>query len=272
VRRGWYFFAQIFNFNLIKEMSLRFSGCLLCVIVVLTGCKSDSDSVTISDAGLAPPGVNANSFLAANAYDQLVIEVQYVTGFAPSQQAVNNLTGLLQGYLNKPVGISVEQKAVSSPGKANYSLADIKDFESHNRTQLTKDKKLTAYVFFADGDYAETASSSSKVLGIAYRSGSIVIFEKTIKSFSGGLTQPPTATLESIVMEHEFGHLLGLVNNGSNMQTAHQDTANGKHCSNQNCLMYYLAETSDVVANITGGNVPPLDSNCINDLKANGGK
>jgi len=242
------------------------------LILLAPVCKKNADSITINDSGLAPPSVNPNSFLSSANYDKLVIEIQYVAGFAPSDETVSNISTFLQQRVNKSVGVGVVQNAVPSPGKSSYSMADIMSFESHNRTWLTSGSTLTAYVFFADGDYADTSGSKSKVLGVTYRSGSIVIFEKTIRAFSGGLTQPAVATLESIVLEHEFGHVLGLVNNGSSMQTSHQDTANGKHCDNKNCLMYYLAETSDVVANLVGGKIPDLDANCLSDLKANGGK
>lgn len=247
---------------------------LIIFIFVVAACKKNADSVTINDTGLNPPGVTPNSFLAFDKYDKLIVEVQYVAGFEPSQDAIHNLSTFLQTYLNKPGGIGIVQKVVPSPGKSTYTLADIKDFESHNRTQLTrdKDKVLAAYILFVDGDYADTAGSSSKVLGVTYRVGSMVIFEKTIKSFSGGLSQPPTAALETVVTQHEFGHVMGLVNNGTAMLNAHQDTVNGRHCNNKDCLMYYQAETNDVLASLIGGTLPSLDANCVNDLRANGGK
>src|SRR4051812_46571496 len=133
----------------------------LFLAVVVTGCKKD-ESTTISDAAINPPGVSAGSFLASTSYDKLIIEVQYVNGSEPSSATISNVVSFLQAHLNKPAGISVTQKAVGSPGKSALSFADITAFESHNRTQLTKDKTLTAYVFFADGDYSETVNSSSK--------------------------------------------------------------------------------------------------------------
>jgi hypothetical protein len=56
------------------------------------------------------------------------------------------------------------------------------------------------------------------------------------------------------------------------MVNNHQDEANGRHCTNSNCLMYYEAETSDLVANLLGNTVPALDNHCLEDLRANGGK
>ncbi|NNC69731.1 MAG: membrane metalloprotease, partial [Flavobacteriaceae bacterium] len=66
---------------------------------------------------------------------------------------------------------------------------------------------------------------------------------------------------------------LGLVNVGSPMQTHHQDTAHGKHCIEEECLMYYTAETGEGLVNmLSGGSVPSLDTQCKADLQANGGK
>ena len=127
------------------------------------------------------------------------------------------------------------------------------------------------YFFFADADYAGN-SGDAKVLGVAYGSSSMAIFEKIVQDYSGGLTQPAVTTLESTVIHHEFAHILGLVNNGTAMQAAHQDEAHGRHCNNKGCLMYYAAETTDIVGLLTGGNVPQLDASCIADLQANGGR
>ena len=244
-------------------MSARIIFTFMLIASVITGCSKDEIK--------ADNKVNPEHFLSDDKYEKLIVEIQYVSGYAPSSTSVNNLKTFLEERLHKPGGISIVQTAISSPGKSIYTMDDIRAIEESNRTQHTNGKTLTAYFFFADGDYAGN-SGSSKVLGIAYEGSSMVIFEKTVKDHSGGLTQPPVATLESTVLLHEFGHILGLVNNGTSMQAAHQDEAHGHHCNNQNCLMYYTAETTDILANLTGGNVPGLDQKCIDDLRANGGK
>ena len=55
------------------------------------------------------------------------------------------------------------------------------------------------------------------------------------------------------------------------MQTEHQDAPNGKHCDDENCLMYWSVRTLNFIANLTG-DAPELDQNCLDDLQANGGK
>jgi len=236
---------------------------LLFSVIFLDACKKDDFAYN----GRAEP----HDFLSDKKYDKLIVEIQYVTGYQPTASSVDNLKAFLQQRLNKSAGITVLQTAIGSPGKSVYTTDEIKEIEKANRTQNTSKKTLTAYFFFADADYAGN-SGNSKVLGIAYGSSSMVIFEKTIEEYAGALAQPPLATLETTVINHEFGHILGLVNNGTSMQAAHQDVSHGKHCNDPDCLMYYTAETSDIVANLVGGSIPPLDSECINDLQANGGK
>ena len=237
---------------------------VLMLLMVATGCHKESASVPNNN-------IVPNDFLSDKKYDKLVVEIQYVSGNAPTSATLDNLQTFLQQRLNKSSGISITQNAISSPGKSAYSVDDIQNIEKASRTQTTNNKTLTAYFLFVDGDYTSN-SGNSKVLGFAYGSSSMTIFEKTIKDFSGGIGQPTVTVLESSVLLHEFGHILGLVNNGTTMQAAHQDVPHGKHCDDQSCLMYYNVETSDVVGNIIGGNIPALNTSCLNDLKGNGGK
>ena len=235
----------------------------LALLLVAIGCHKEPDSV--------PHNVVPNDFLSDKKYDKLIVEIQYVSGFEPSSTTLDNLKTFLQQRLNKSAGITFTQNTIPSPGKSVYSAEDVQNIEKANRTQTTNNKTLTAYFFFADGDYTGN-NGSSKILGFAYGSSSMAIFEKTIKDFSGGVGKPSGSVLETTVVLHEFGHILGLVNNGTPMQATHQDVPNGKHCDDQNCLMYYIVETSDIVASVLGGTIPVLDAACLNDLKANGGK
>ena len=235
-------------------------------LLIIASC-SDKDPVTTNNVNNIIP----NNFLSSANYDKLVVEVQFVNGFQPSSTAVANITSFLQDRLNKTGGITVVQNGIASPGKSVYSTADVTAIESANRTQKSNGKTLTAYVLFVDGDYSDNGTDT-KVLGITYNSTSIAIFEKTIKEFSGGLNKPSTSTLETTLAQHEFGHVLGLVDRGTPMKSQHLDATNAKHCSDKNCLMYYLVENSGSIAGIMGGSMTGLTGSCLDDLRANGGK
>lgn len=241
-------------------------GIAVITILSVAGCKKEESDPTVIENNVDP-----NNFLAAKDYKKLTVELQYMSGHAPTAQSVENLRTFLTERLNKPDGITIVQTAISSPAKSSYSISDIMELEKTSRTHRTQGDHLTAYFLFLNGDYSGN-SGNSKVLGVAYGSTSMAIFGKTVKDYSGGVAEPPVTALETTVILHEFGHILGLVNNGTPMATAHQDEPHGKHCNNEDCLMYYSAETTDIIGNLLGGNIPTLDSRCIDDLRANGGK
>jgi hypothetical protein len=214
-----------------------------------------------------PLGIEAHDFLSNDKYTKLNIEIVFVKGYKPTDNTVSALQNFLDERVNKSSGISVFYKEISSPGKSYLTIDDIQKIEKKERDHYSKGSTLCAFLLFTDVPYTDP-----KVLGVAYGSTSIAVFESTIDNYSGGIAQPSRYVLESTVGEHEFGHLLGLVDFGTKMVTDHRDYSNGNHCSNQNCLMYYATETTDILGNLTGGNIPSLDQNCLDDLKSNGGK
>ena len=188
-------------------------------------------------------------------------------GFQPDAAAINNLTSFINSLINKPGAVTVTQTQIASAGNTVLTLTDIANVEKNNRTVYTSGNQLGVYFLYTDGNYSE-----ANVLGLAYRNTSMSILGKTIHDNSGGLGQASRTKLESTVLEHEFGHILGLVDLGSPMQTNHKDAAHGNHCNNTNCLMYYASETTDILGILITGSIPPLDANCKADLTANGGK
>lgn len=212
-------------------------------------------------------GASAADLLSSETYDSLVIQVQYVEGHQPTDQGLAILEGFLEGRLNKPRGIAIEIEPISTASQSTYSVSDVVALEQAHRTAFTEGSTLAIYFLFLDGEFSE----SSDVLGFAYYNTSMAIFQEKIEDNTGGALQPSQSVVEGIVLNHEIGHNLGLVANGSPMQTEHQDEPNGKHCDNEDCLMYWSVRTLDFVANLTG-DAPDLDQNCLNDLAANGGR
>lgn len=248
----------------LKAIATRYVLPLL-VLGVSIACDNEKDPTVVNRS------VRPNDFLAATNYKSITVEIVYVTGFQPSASTVQNLKAFLAARLNKPTGINVVLNEVPSSGASIITVDLLRQLEFEHRTENTGGTNITAYFYFADGEYSGS-SGSSKTLGVAYDYSSMAIFEKSIREFSGSVGMPSITTLETTVIFHEFAHILGLVNNGTPMVEQHLDEAHEGHCDNQNCLMYYLAETSGIASNLFGGTVPNLDANCLADLKANGGK
>lgn len=240
-------------------------------LLTIQSCKKDSKE-NVENNHRKQTGASAHDLLSADKYKSLVVQVQYMTGFKPTDAAIVRLTTFLNERLNKNEGISIVFSEIGAQGKGTYSIADVVKIEGNNRSEFTSQKEIAAYFLFVDGDFSGNIGDS-KVLGAAYYNTSMVIFQKTILDLSGGLGEPATDKLESTVINHEFAHILGLVNLGTSMQTSHQDTEHGAHCNNSSCLMNWQAETGDAVNALLGNSqVPSLDQNCINDLQSNGGK
>lgn len=214
-----------------------------------------------------PVGASAKELLTAGTYQSLKLEILYMTGYAPDAAALSHLQSTLETLLNKPSGISIITTEVPPSSKPVLSINDIIEVEKYNRTAFSSGSQLGVCMVYTNGSYTDAAT-----LGVAYRNTSVAIFGKKIQENSGSIGQPGRTKLEATVFEHEMGHLLGLVDLGSPMQTGHKDGQHGNHCNNNNCLMHYSAETTDILGFLITGNIPSFDSNCRADLQANGGK
>lgn len=257
---------MIFALN-VYHFFMRKLVVVLCISLSFFSCRKQSTAPetlpnAYSDQGL---GKSANDLLSAGKYTALVIQVQYMGGYALDSATLTNVTSYLGKLCNKPGGISITQTPIAATGDT-LNVDKVAILERQFRTAYTGGTTLALYVMVTDG-----YDNSLNVLGFAYRNTSICLFGKNVFDHSGSAGEVTRVSLESSVLEHELGHLLGLVNLGSPMVTPHQDTANGNHCTNPNCLMYWAIETHGGFHSMIT-KIPVLDSNCLKDLQANGGK
>ncbi|MGA9638250.1 membrane metalloprotease [Flavobacterium sp.] len=214
-------------------------------------------------------GRSAYDLLSDNQFKSMVIELVYIEGYEPSTTTITDFVAFLNERIYKPNGIRVVKRAIPSSGKATITNQQIIDIEDKNRTLYNSANEITVWAFFVDSE-SDKNTDTSVILGTAYRNTSFVIYEKTIQRLSGRFSQPSRTLLETTVVEHEFGHILGLTNLGTTLQSNHEDIEHSKHCNVKSCLMYWEAESGATL--FSGGTVPKLDPQCLADLKANGGK
>jgi len=212
-------------------------------------------------------GASAGDLLDNSHYQSVKIEIQYMPGYQPDAAAVDHLVALLNARLNKPGGITVIQKQIDAASTTILTQSEVTAIENKNRTVFTEGDQLGIYFLYTNGNF-----STANVLGVAYKNTSMCLFGKTIQDNSGGVGQTSRTKLTATVLEHECGHILGLVNVGTAMQVNHIDAAHGHHCDNTSCLMYYASETTDILGFLLTEAIPSFDANCISDLEANGGK
>lgn len=234
---------------------------LLQVILFLSLCSCQKEIV--QDQEYATLGNSAKDFLTASKYTSLIVEINYMPGFEPDATTLNAFASFLNTYLHKPEGITIRKNAIPASGKARLTTDDLVQMEKDHRTAFTYGNTITVHVLITDAAY-----SDDDTFATSYWNTSFGLFGKTIADNSGGAGEISRQQLIATLLEHEFGHLMGLVGQGTPMVQAHRDDANGAHCNNSSCLMYYAIETAANAART----IPQLDAACRADLKANGGK
>jgi hypothetical protein len=258
-----------------RYLTIYFSSILILTLLI-GGCIENSSGPDFDDDSYAHdenPGLSANDFLSDETFSHLEVEIDYMTGFAPDQDALANLRAFLDLRLNKTSVTLMEPTEISADGQSSYTANEIRDLEEEHRDHYTQkeDSTLRAYMIIVDGSFED-----GSVLGIAYYNTSSAFFGATYDRVSGpSLNQPSRSLTESVSFRHEFGHLLGLVNvpgSGTDMQTDHQDDEHGNHCTDESCLMYYAMENSGLFDRFLGEEIPSLDENCIADIRANDGE
>jgi hypothetical protein len=213
-------------------------------------------------------GDDARSFVRGAPYSKVIIEVGSTKSATPSQAAVSHLMSVMSDLLDKPGGVTVVTDAPVDDVSGALSIDQVSAMEDASRTQFSMNDTAVFYYLVVSTNSTDDNSAGS-ILGEAYRPSAMVVFQKTIDANSGGLGQPTRDVVESTVVAHEFGHILGLVNTGTPMQTPHEDPAHPKHDVNNACLMYWANNSSAGLANLlTGGTVPDYDANCRADLAA----
>lgn len=251
----------------------------LLFITLIFGCSKDENTTEENNQNTINKNLNrqatgssANDLLSSNTFKSMVIELVYVEGFEPTESTINNFVSFLESRTFKPNGITVEKRSIPSRGKTTFTIEEISEIEKQERKNYNSDNKIAVWALFIDGKSNED-SGNHVVLGTAYWNTSFVIFEETVQDLSNSTFEPSRNLLETTVVTHEFGHILGLTNLGSPLQSDHEDKEHEKHCNVESCLMYWSAETGAGITNMANINTAPqLDAQCIADLRANGGR
>ena len=273
---------------------------LLAALVFFLGCSKDDNNGDQGPDGidktqnLLSVGDSASDILSNDNFSSLLIEIAYVEGFRPTAEAMNNFETYLRDRTFKE-DIVTQYLPLPSPNQEDLTIQEVANLEEENRTAFTSGDTLAIYIYFADApDEEDDFDSGLVTLGSVYRNTSMVIYEETIRNLASRSVLVTTADLETGTLNHEFGHLFGLVNIGTPSVNDHEDVLlddNGdpvldsagnpvgnNHCDVAGCLMRAELEFGGGLMGMLesraarGLSVPSLDAECILDLQANGGR
>lgn len=227
---------------------------------------------------LLQTGASANDILANDDFENILIQIGHVEGFRPTQAAINNFTAYLAERTFKQ-DIQVSYLELPSPNQSSLSLKEIADLEEDNRTAYNDGHTIAIYIYFTDAPSEDDDEEQGLVtLGAVYRNTSMVIHESRVRQLANSSSLITIADIETATLNHEFGHLFGLVNLGTPAVNDHEDADAQNHCNVDGCLMRAELQFSDSTKKMLekraskGLAAPELDAECILDLQANGGK
>ncbi len=202
---------------------------------------SGGNEALISPADLSP----SERYITSWSDTRLVFEVDSVPGMEPHAAAEADLVQRFSALLDKPDGIEIIHDDVLEARGSGYEWTpdELFEYSSSHFDDDQPEGTVSMHVVFVDGRYVSPTGGT--VLGVAWGGRFIAMFSETIQESCSQL--PLLAELEADacraaefgVWSHEVGHVLGLVNNGLEMQTPHEDPEHVHHDVEEGCLMYW---------------------------------
>jgi hypothetical protein len=272
--------------------------CAVVLVVAAGACGpaggggGDDDGGDDDDVGVdAAASVDApNSSGPLDVFDPEVVEVRieidYESGRAPYTGMIfgwgdsfdlarANIDRLFAGH--KTVSLPTTLPFMQDIGVVSDDELTIDELlqlaDAHRDTYDESPRVKTYYVLFVGGVYGEGGPQPG-VLGVTLGdTGVVVMFKDVIAGTASVATPNLERYVEQSTLVHEIGHAVGLVRFGVPLTSSHHDDAHGAHCTNQDCVMYWLNEGASDMAQYTTRLVLARDSilfdaACLADVDA----
>ncbi len=140
-----------------------------------------------------------------------------------------------------------EMEGLAADGVDDYSPQDIVAIAAEHRQLFDTATSRAFYVIFLDGYYAVDGVRDEQVIGVSVGNTGIIAMFKPVYD-----NQTGASIVEQTTLVHEFGHAVGLVDKGIPLTSEHLDHANGAHCLNPDCVMFWQNEgLNDILGFIT---------------------
>ncbi len=233
---------------------------ILLLVPAMAGCFN-----TPIFAGLGP--IEPEDYLRDDTYTDWIIEIDYVVGHRPSASAVNLLKDRMGELANKDnIDVVIDDELAET--NRNWNIQALLDFKRQHQDLKTKGSEIVTWVAYVDGQW-HSDDSNSRTIGVALSDHeTVAIMRETIESSDFLLVSE--TDVERTVLVHEFGHIIGLVDNGIPMQTPHSD--GGSHSDNQDSVMWAGVENALDYQIFRGDPPTTFDANDKADVCAAGGK
>ncbi len=248
-------------------------SCAIASSILFVACADDA-----SDEFVSPFSESVSA---------IVVEVDYASGAEPYTGGgggeVDDLWTIFGDNAKRLFG---DSKTVTYPNQLeqmqeltdvsgeSFSTEEIVAIADRYRGEADSSSTVTYYVLWLDGRFRDDEVQQN-VIGVSVGTTRIIaMFKPVIRSIAvpgGGRVLERFA--EQTTLVHEFGHAVGLVNNGIPLTSDHHDSNNGAHCTNRDCVMFWsnegVRDLAPFVQNfIASGSTVLFGSECLGDVDA----
>ena len=267
-----------------KRISLILVAVLGLLLMQCSSSGNDDPNPTDDNGGgsvdksgnLLGIGASNRDILTNENFDKILIEIAFVNGFRPNSTSIDNFRNFLALHTSKAVeDISIEYHQIDAQEGAELSFQEIADIESEVRQRYNDGRTLAIFINFTDATSENDEINEGLVtLGAVYRNTSMVIFQSRVRLLASSDPLITIVDAETATLNHEFGHLFGLVNLGTPLVNDHEDPDAENHCDVEGCLMRAELEFSAGMKKVLSSRaskglaaVPQLGPECVRDLQ-----
>ena len=264
--------------------------CALALVIAACGPGAGGDDDGAGGDGGGDDGGGGGDGGPTRVWDAEVrevrIEIDYERGKAPYTGMIlgwgdsfdlsrANLDRLFAGRktVSLPTTLAFMEDIGDVPDQ-ELTIEDLLAIAAQHRAGRDSATVKTYYIVFVGGQYADGSGVRPGVLGVTLGdTGVIALFKDVIGSTASVTTPNVERYVEQSTLVHEVGHAVGLVEFGVSSTSEHHDDAHGAHCTNQDCVMFWLNEGATDMAQYTTRLVLTRDSilfdaACLADVDA----
>lgn len=259
---------------------------LLVYLFLFVGCGSEDSSIE-NHVKINKTQTTANLNSLLKTATKVSIDVIYEAGAQPYignnfrnkpywSVLENNIKAIYQARgmdveVVVPLEIS-DMTLIDVQNKDSWTVSQIDALAKAHKKIETTNTQASIQAVFVQGYFNSGEGINQNVVGINITGTTVIaIFKDVIKNMNSNNEGPAAKFMEQSTLVHEFGHAIGLVNNGINQVQSHQDSEHGAHCDNPDCVMYWQNEGASqmydyIVKYLASGSEVMYDAKCMEDV------
>ena len=255
---------------------------ILTALLFMTGCSSDHD-----DSDAIPESLALDIPALYSTVDTITVLVAHEPEAEPFTGTIHrdipcwsvlksNIEALFEGRALEP-DVYVPS-ALSEMGEIPLQEQDT--WTSEEILGLARDVwdanpssyEAEFFVLFLKGYFEREGAPDYQIIGVSIVGTPVIAIFKDIVLSSSFIPQV-ARFVEQATLVHEFGHVMGLVNNGVPMVSDHLDPEHPRHCTNNRCVMYWVNEGASDMTEFVGqmidsDSVVMFDEQCLEDTRS----